>query len=338
MDCVVNVDLQIYIQPEGETVSCSDTSSQCYTLGPRLVLKLKKKAWEAAASIDHAELCQEMQGHNTFCSSWNRSWLVFQCPVFFTAFGWFVRGATQTQPGCFNDSAKLPLELCTGKVPIQGSFVHVWSHSSSWVARFHQRGCFFYSKARKLETRICLIGSCCDYDLWRESQDFSGQKLPLTFDAQLGVSNFLVPFFSVFQWFSLPSGRNLNRKQSLKTPQQLGFIVLEEHRVRGAWIWSHGALSCERDSSSSTWRWWFPNLLKISFLQKAPQFKVSAVSLQGSHQFPSFPHRKWRMAAVSACPASAIWPAGKGMSGSSRMLKSNKGGLGYTFTIIPVRK
>ena len=30
-----------------------------YTLGPKLVLKLRNKAWEAAASIDHAELCQD---------------------------------------------------------------------------------------------------------------------------------------------------------------------------------------------------------------------------------------------------------------------------------------
>lgn len=58
-------------------------------------------------------------------------------------------------------------------------------------------------------------------------------------------------WYRLFRFFSLPSCWKLNRKQSLKTsprgltvsriPQQLGFIVLEEHRVHGYDLVVHSA-------------------------------------------------------------------------------------------------
>ena len=43
--------------------------SKRYTLGPKLVLRLRGKAWEVAASLDHDELSKPIVEPNTYSSS-----------------------------------------------------------------------------------------------------------------------------------------------------------------------------------------------------------------------------------------------------------------------------
>lgn len=130
-------------------MSCSDTSSRTLHLG-------------SSIGLDHAELCQD-QGTQYLLQFLKQKLGRLPAPgVGQHLDDLFVE--LRRQPGCFKDSAKLPLELCTGKVQ---SKVHSSMFGATVLAELPDsiKGVARYSKSYVLETRICLIGSCCDYDL-----------------------------------------------------------------------------------------------------------------------------------------------------------------------------
>ena len=161
---------------------------------------------------------------------------------------------------------------------------------------------------------------------------------PLTFDAQLGVSNCLLPvFFRCFGVF--PAAGTSTESSHWKHPSSMDSSFWKNIGcvARGYDLMVHS--SCERDSSSSTWRWWFPNCWKFHFCKRPPSLRCQPSVYRGGHQFPSFPSQEVADGSSVSVPCVSYLTGWEGNVGKLEDVeKATKVDWGYTFTIIAVRK